>query len=171
MSIFSSNREKESNPNPGYVPPTTPTPTPTTTPSSSYSSTTSNTSSSNSSTTTISEGAIFDGQIKIEGDIRVEGIVKGSVTSKGKVIMGKSGKVEGDIICQNAEISGHVTGKLKVADILILKANALVDGDINTGKLVIESGVKFNGNCSMGAPTQQASAAVPPTPAKPALNS
>jgi cytoskeletal protein CcmA (bactofilin family) len=171
MSIFSSNREKESNPNPGYVPPTTPTPTPTTTPSSSYSSTTSNTSSSNSSTTTISEGAILDGQIKIEGDIRVEGIVKGSVTSKGKVIMGKSGKVEGDIICQNAEISGHVTGKLKVADILILKANALVDGDINTGKLVIESGVKFNGNCSMGAPTQQASAAVPPTPAKPALNS
>ena len=171
MSIFSSNREKESNPNPGYVPPTTPTPTPTTTPSNTYSSTTSNTSSSNSSITTISEGAILDGQIKIEGDIRVEGIIKGSVTSKGKVIMGKSGKVEGDIICQNAEISGHVAGKLKVADILILKANALVDGDINTGKLVIESGVKFNGNCSMGAPTQQASAAVPPTPAKPALNS
>jgi len=171
MSIFSSNREKESNPNPGYVPPTTPSPTPTT-PITSFSSTSSNTSSSNSSSiTTISEGAILDGQIKIEGDIRVEGIIKGSVTSKGKVIMGKSGKVEGDIICQNAEISGHVAGKLKVADILILKANALVDGDINTGKLVIESGVKFNGNCSMGAPTQQASAVVPPTPAKPALNS
>ncbi len=114
------------------------------------------------SSTNISEGAVLDGQIRIEGDIRIEGLVKGSVTSKGKVMMGRSGRVEGDIICQNAEISGHVAGKLKVADILILKANAQIDGDINTGKLVIESGVKFNGNCSMGNPAQAASAPVPP---------
>lgn len=161
MSIFSSNREKESNPNPGYVPPVS-NPTPAaTTPTPSYSSST-----TSASITNISEGALVDGQIKIEGDIKIDGQIKGSVTSKGKVIMGKSGKVEGDIICQNAEISGHVTGKLKVADVLILKANALVDGDINTGKLVIENGVKFNGSCTMGAPTQQAAASIP-TPPKP----
>lgn len=154
MSIFSSSREKETNPNPGYVPPVTPTPTPT--PASTGSSSVS------MSSTNISEGAVLDGQIRIEGDIRIEGLVKGSVTSKGKVMMGRSGRVEGDIICQNAEISGHVAGKLKVADILILKANAQIDGDINTGKLVIESGVKFNGNCSMGNPAQTAAAPVPP---------
>ena len=154
MSIFSSSRDKETNPNPGYVPPVTPTPTPT--PASTSSSSVS------ISSTNISEGAVLDGQIRIEGDIRIEGLVKGSVTSKGKVMMGRSGRVEGDIICQNAEISGHVSGKLKVADILILKANAQIDGDINTGKLVIESGVKFNGNCSMGNPAQAAAAPVPP---------
>ena len=72
------------------------------------------------------------------------------MTSKGKVIISGTGKVEGDIICQSAEIAGNVGGKLKVADILYLKGNATIDGDINTGKLVIENGVKFNGNCTMG---------------------
>lgn len=161
MSIFSSNRDKESNnPNPGYVPPvnTTSTPAPVSTPTTSVS----------TSATSISDGAILDGQIRIEGDIKVDGVIKGSVTSKGKVLMGKTGKVDGDIICQNAEISGYVSGKLKVADILILKAGAQIDGDINTGKLVIESGVKFNGNCSMGTPVAQAPAT--PTPPKPAGN-
>jgi cytoskeletal protein CcmA (bactofilin family) len=45
-----------------------------------------------------------------------------------------------------------VTGKLRIADVLFLKGSAVIDGDINTGKIVIESGVKFNGNCSMGNP-------------------
>jgi cytoskeletal protein CcmA (bactofilin family) len=148
MSIFSSSREKESQPNPAYTPPPTPAPAPA--PASS--------SSSSLSSTNISDGCVLDGQIRIEGDIRVDGVVKGSVTSKGKVTMGKTGRVEGDIICSNAEISGYVSGKLKVADILILKANASIEGDINTGKLVIESGVKFNGNCTMGTPAPAAAA-------------
>lgn len=153
MSIFSSGREKETQPNPAYTPPPTPAPAPTPV----------TTASPGLASTNISDGCVLDGQIRIEGDIRVDGVVKGSVTSKGKVTMGKSGRVEGDIICSNAEISGHVSGKLKVADILILKSNASIDGDINTGKLVIESGVKFNGNCTMGTPVPVA--AMPPKPA------
>ncbi len=103
----------------------------------------------------------------MDGDLRVEGLVKGTVTSKGKVTMLKTGRVDGDIICQHAEISGLVNGKLKVQDVLMLKAGALVEGDIHTGKLVIENGVKFNGNCVMGNPTA-AAAAPTPTPPKPA---
>jgi len=124
--------------------------------------------------TTISEGASIDGNLKVEGDVRVEGLVKGTVTSKGRVIIGNSGRVEGDILCQTAEISGKIDGKLKIADILFLKSSALVDGDINTGKLVMESGVKFNGNCVMGSmstvspaasttSTPKASTSTPPT--------
>lgn len=156
MSIFSSNRDsKESTPStPSYVPPVSSTVTPATAPSAP-----SHSSHSTSSLTTISEGTSLEGQIKIEGDIKIEGTVKGTVTSKGRVIISASGKVDGDIICQNAEIAGHVLGKLKIADILYLKGAALIDGDINTGKLVIENGVKFNGNCSMGAPAPQAAPA------------
>ncbi|MFZ4753723.1 MAG: bactofilin family protein [Chitinophagaceae bacterium] len=142
MSIFSSNKESK-DPTPSYTPPPQPAHS-APAPVSSYGS-------SGSGMTSISEGTVLDGQIKIEGDIRIEGIIKGTVTSKGKVIISPSGKIDGDIICQNAEISGHVTGKLKVADILILREKANIEGDINTGKLVIENGVKFNGNCSMGA--------------------
>lgn len=116
--------------------------------------------------TVISEGTILEGQLRVDGDLRVEGLVKGTVTSKGKVTMLKTGRVDGDILCQHAEISGLVNGKLKVQDVLMLKAGALVEGDIHTGKLVIENGVKFNGNCVMGSPA--AAAAPTPTPPKPA---
>ena len=116
--------------------------------------------------TVISEGTILEGQLRVDGDLRIEGLIKGTVSSKGKVTMLKSGRVDGDIICQHAEISGLVNGKLKVQEVLMLKANALVEGDIHTGKLVIENGVKFNGNCIMGTPA--AAAAPTPTPPKPA---
>lgn len=151
MSIFGSNKEKQEPATPAYTPPKPAVSTPT--PTTNY--TTSNNSSS-SNMTNIASGTIIDGQIKVEGDIKVDGIVKGTVTSKGKVQVASTGKVDGDIICQNAEISGHVSGKLKVADILMLKGSAVIDGDINTGKIVIESGVKFNGNCTMGVATQAA---------------
>jgi cytoskeletal protein CcmA (bactofilin family) len=162
MSIFSSNRDsKETTPNVStYVPPVT-------TPSApAPSAQASHHHSSNSALTTISEGTTLEGQIKIEGDIKIEGSVKGTVTSKGRVIISSTGKVDGDIICQNAEIAGHVLGKLKIADILFLKGAAQIDGDINTGKLVIENGVKFNGNCTMGAPLQQTAPPKVETPVK-----
>jgi cytoskeletal protein CcmA (bactofilin family) len=145
MSIFSTNKEKQE-PTPSY----TPTPKPVQPVQASVS--TSNNSSNNM--TNISNGTVVDGQVKVEGDIKIEGIVKGTITSKGRVQITSSGKVDGDIICQNAEISGHVTGKLKIADILMLKGTAVIDGDINTGKIIIESGVKFNGNCTMGIAAQ-----------------
>jgi len=151
MSIFSSNKDNRETPqNTNYTPPA---PTPVqNNPSTSASSYGGSSSHSSSPLTTISEGTTLEGQIKIEGDIKIEGIVKGTVTSKGKVIISGTGRVDGDIICQSADISGSVGGKLKIADILYLKGNANIDGDINTGKLVIENGVKFNGNCSMGNP-------------------
>jgi cytoskeletal protein CcmA (bactofilin family) len=167
MSIFSSNKDTRETTPPvnNYTPPVNNMPPPV----NSYQSGGGNNYSAGSNLTTISDGTTLEGQIKIEGDIKVEGTVKGTITSKGRVIISSSGKVDGDIICQNADISGHVSGKLKIADILMLKGTAVIDGDINTGKLVIENGVKFNGNCTMG----QAVIATPMPPkaetVKPAL--
>ena len=156
MSIFSSNN-KDSQPEP--------TPTPraatTTTPSASQSPSMSR----GASATVIAQGTQVDGNVKIEGNIQIEGLIKGTLTSKGKVIIGSAGVVEGDVLCQHAEISGKVNGKLKIADILFLKSSARIDGDIHTGKLVMESGVQFNGNCSMGsAATVPSATEKKPTP-------
>jgi cytoskeletal protein CcmA (bactofilin family) len=62
---------------------------------------------------------------------------------------GASGKIDGEISCENADISGKVIGKLDVKNMLFLKASAYVEGDIKVGKLVVESGARFNGNCQM----------------------
>ena len=170
MSIFSSNKENKETPSTSSYPSPSSTPAPAPTPAAQNPGHSASPSHASSTMTTISEGTVLEGQIRIEGDIKIEGTVKGTVTSKGKVVIATSGKVDGDIICQSAEIAGKVGGKLKIADILTLKGNATIDGDINTGKLVIENGVKFNGNCSMGNPAA-ATTSTPPRVEPPKANS
>ena len=98
----------------------------------------------------IGAGTVIEGEVKSNGDIRVDGVIKGSVTSKSKVVVGSTGSIEGDVTCQNADISGSIIGKTSVSEMLFLKGNARINGDIQTGKLVVEVGASFTGNCSMG---------------------
>ena len=103
-----------------------------------------------SSINLIGNGTNIEGEVKSNGDIRVDGVITGSVTSKSKVVVGSTGKIEGDIFCQNADVSGTVKGKTMVAEMLFLKSTAIINGDIHTGKLVVEVGATFTGSCNMG---------------------
>ena len=71
--------------------------------------------------------------------------------SKAKVLIGTEGMVEGTIHSREADISGNVCGNINCKELLHLKGNATVSGDIHTGKLLIEPSVSFNGQCQMGA--------------------
>ncbi|MBL7925315.1 MAG: polymer-forming cytoskeletal protein [Bacteroidia bacterium] len=99
----------------------------------------------------ISQGTVIEGEIKSTGDLRIDGTVKGSVLSKAKVVVGATGLIEGDVFAQNADISGAIKGKTTVNETTFLKNSAKVNGDIVTGKLVVEVGATFTGNCNMGA--------------------
>lgn len=95
-------------------------------------------------------GTTIDGDIQTDGDFRIDGQLNGSINSKGKVVIGNSGIIKGDIVCTNADISGTVQAKLIVHELLTLKASAVVHGDIITSKLAIEPGARFTGACNMG---------------------
>jgi len=96
------------------------------------------------------QGTILNGDISTEGDIRIDGKIIGNITSKAKAVVGATGVVEGDIVCQNAYIDGRVNGNIEVSELLILSKSALVVGDIKIKKLVVEEGAKFSGKCIMG---------------------
>ena len=98
----------------------------------------------------IGNGTDINGNIKSNGDLRIDGFIKGNIQATGKVVVGSTGRVEGEIICQNADISGDVKAHIKVTELLSLKANAVVSGDILTNKLAIEPGAVFTGACKMG---------------------
>ncbi len=95
-------------------------------------------------------GTDIKGDIKTNGDLRIDGFIKGTIQATGKVVVGSTGKVEGEISCQNADISGDVKAHIKVTELLSLKSNAVVSGDIFTNKLAIEPGAVFTGACKMG---------------------
>ena len=98
----------------------------------------------------IGPGTIITGDVQSKGDIRVDGTLKGSVNTKGKVVLGSNGIIEGDVICRDADVSGTINAKITVSQLLSLKTTAKLNGDIITNKLSIEPGAEFTGSCSMG---------------------
>jgi cytoskeletal protein CcmA (bactofilin family) len=97
----------------------------------------------------ISTGTEITGDIKSNGDIRIDGTLTGNLNTKGKVVIGTTGKVKGEVICKNSEVAGIIEGKINVGQLLNLKASSKILGDIFTSKLSIEPGAVFSGNCKM----------------------
>jgi|SRR6185312_5396450 len=98
----------------------------------------------------IKSGTYIEGTIKASSDIRIDGTLKGTLQTEGKLVIGASGQVEGDISCQSAEIHGVVNGKVTVTEMLSLKTSCKLLGDIVVGRLSIEPGAQFSGSCVMG---------------------
>lgn len=73
----------------------------------------------------------------------------GNFTSEGKLVIGASGVVKGEIICNNADIEGEFRGKIKVLEILNIKESAQIHGEVAVGKLSIEPGAEFTATCTM----------------------
>jgi len=100
-------------------------------------------------TNQLKKGTTINGDLNSESDARIDGIVNGNIDVKGKVIIGSTGKITGDITCAFCDIEGDVKGKLIIKNTLTLKSTARYNGEITTNKLIIEPGAVFNGSCKM----------------------
>lgn len=111
---------------------------------------TKNNNSESTSVNLIGAGTVIEGDVTTSGDIRIDGSLTGSIKVKGKLVIGISGSVDGEVVCQNADMSGTLKGKIVVSELLTLKASAKLTGDIITNKIAVEPGATFSGSCSMG---------------------
>ena len=111
---------------------------------------TKNTSVESTSINLIGSGTQLTGDIKSNGDFRIDGSLKGTITVKGKLVVGPTGIIEGEVDCQNADVSGEIKGRIQVAELLSLKSTSKLNCDIITSKISIEPEAMFTGNCSMG---------------------
>ena len=97
----------------------------------------------------ITAGTLIKGDISASGDFRLDGTLEGNIQLNGKLVVGDSGVVNGNILCVNANIIGTVNGNLSVKELLSLHSSARVRGDILINKLSIEPGAVFTGKCRM----------------------
>ncbi len=98
---------------------------------------------------TIAKGTTITGDIISDGDFRIEGTVLGNIKTPGKVVLGKTGVINGTLKGANADIEGKFSGKLTLTDTLSLKSSAFVEGEVQVAKLAIEPGAAFNATCIM----------------------
>ena len=87
----------------------------------------------------ISTGTVIKGEINSPNDI----------FSKGRVVVGEKAEINGDIVCDNVDFWGKMTGSLYVKDTLTLKDTCSVKGDLHVQRLVVELGAHFDGSCKM----------------------
>lgn len=100
-------------------------------------------------TNRIVEETTIEGNINSQADFRLDGVLIGDFTSRGKLVIGPSGSIIGNITCVNLDVEGKFHGKIQVEETLSLKASASIKGDVICGKLSIEPGAEFNATCVM----------------------
>lgn len=102
-------------------------------------------------TTLISAGTTLKGDISSNADLRIDGTIVGNINCSAKIVIGTSGLVEGDIFGNHADIVGKISGNIRVKELLQLRGECVVNGNIYAAKLQIEPSATFNGQCHMGA--------------------
>ncbi|HEX6335119.1 MAG TPA: polymer-forming cytoskeletal protein [Flavisolibacter sp.] len=102
------------------------------------------------SATLISAGTTLQGDVQSNNDLRIDGTVHGNIRCSSKIIVGPSGFVEGNIEGVQADITGRVTGNITVKEVLQLRAQSNVQGNLSAVTLQIDPSATFNGQCKMG---------------------
>lgn len=94
-------------------------------------------------------GSDLRGELLFEDTFRIDGHFSGTIVSKGDLIVGLGGEVDGEIRVSRVFISGTVKGKVFASTRVELAANGQMLATIETPSLVIEDGALFNGQCAM----------------------
>lgn len=99
----------------------------------------------------LGKGAVFNGELKVNGSIRIDGEFEGHMEVSESVIVGKTGQIKGDIAVKDAVIGGTVNGNIRASDKIELQTGSHLSADIVCRGLTVEDGVFFEGNCKMSS--------------------
>ncbi|WP_299776583.1 polymer-forming cytoskeletal protein [uncultured Formosa sp.] len=97
----------------------------------------------------IAQGTKIVGDLSSEGGFRIDGIVEGNLKTPGKVVVGKTGFINGTLEGTDAYFEGKFSGKLELSGTLTLKSTADIEGDVIVAKLAVDPGANFDVTCVM----------------------
>ena len=95
--------------------------------------------------TVLSEGVSVKGELYFDKQLRINGSFEGSLHTQGKLIVGSSGIIKGNIHLDEAEIHGKVIGDITVTK-LTVGPTAEIVGNIQVQFLDFQNGAKFTGH-------------------------
>ena len=92
----------------------------------------------------ITPGTAIKGEIRCDGNILINGEVEGNILSRSEVVVGKSGRVRGDIQAQKLLVSGEFHGNF-LGEVIDIMPYGKVYGDVTVNNIVIEPNAVFEG--------------------------
>ncbi|NWF72930.1 MAG: polymer-forming cytoskeletal protein [Nitrospirae bacterium] len=100
--------------------------------------------------TLLAKGVVLKGEIHVEGTVRIDGRLDGDIQTKGQVIIGEDGLVQGTITAGTVVSSGRIKAKVMANERVHLMKTATLIGEVLTPVLLIEEGAKLQGVMDMG---------------------
>jgi cytoskeletal protein CcmA (bactofilin family) len=100
--------------------------------------------------TLLAKGVELRGEIKVDGTVRIDGRLDGEVQTKGEIIVGEDGMVQGTIFAGTLISSGRIKATVTATERIQLLKTAILIGEVHCPVLSMEDGAKFQGASDMG---------------------
>jgi cytoskeletal protein CcmA (bactofilin family) len=100
--------------------------------------------------TLLAKGVVLTGEIHVEGTVRIDGRLDGEIQTKGQVIIGEDGLVQGTITAGTVISSGRIKAKVTAIERVQLLKTATLIGEVHTPVLIMEEGARIQGVTDMG---------------------
>ncbi len=100
--------------------------------------------------TLLAKGVLLTGEIRVEGTVRIDGRLDGEIQTKGQVIIGEDGLVQGTITAGTVISSGRIKAKVTAIERVQLLKTATLIGEVHTPVLIMEEGARIQGVTDMG---------------------
>ncbi|MCK5198293.1 MAG: polymer-forming cytoskeletal protein [Spirochaetales bacterium] len=99
----------------------------------------------------VGEGTKFVGDLELNGLLRIDGDFIGTITTNGKVLIGKNGRAECTITADTVVIGGVVKGDIVSKEKVVILSTGMLIGNVSTPRLISEDGVILNGFCMIAS--------------------
>lgn len=103
-----------------------------------------------SETCVVAAGTSIEGKFVSSENVRLDGLIKGEVKCSQRLVMGESGRIEGNVRTKDAVIMGTIEGELVAEGSLHLKGTAVIRGKIQAKFMTVDEGARYVGECKIG---------------------
>jgi cytoskeletal protein CcmA (bactofilin family) len=94
--------------------------------------------------TLVGTGTRFEGDLAFSGGLRIDGEVHGNVTAApgqpSVLVIGATGRVQGELRAARMVVSGAVSGSIHATELLEVLPGALIAGELRYGALEVHPG-------------------------------
>jgi cytoskeletal protein CcmA (bactofilin family) len=97
----------------------------------------------------IGEGTRLSGDLDLSGLLRIDGDFRGTIRTRGKVLIGRTGRANCTIYAGTVVLGGVVRGNIFASERIVILSTGMMIGNVNTPRLIVEEGVILNGTCTV----------------------
>ena len=104
-----------------------------------------------SASTVVGPGARFVGDLSGDEDVTIAGRFEGKIRVAEDVKVVAGGEVEGEIEARSVFVGGAVKGQIVASERAELASTAVVEGSVQSPKIIIAEGAQLEGSVAMTA--------------------